>query len=192
MMSRSCHRLDDRFKRLSGKGIRTVWARQTGAKVCASRKKNNGCVCYTRNRVPCFHRRTDGFGGDVSPCRKMGTPRTVVVARVRCERRFRKTWVTVPSVPLASCTASFTGVRSMFKFSSALLILIAISTPAHADIFGIFASNGGPEQVIDGHAYGPTQSTIVDGSMHGYPFYSGCCEQKSPCCQGLWCSPACW
>ena len=74
----------------------------------------------------------------------------------------------------------------MFKFSSALLILIAISTPAHADIFGIFASNGGPEQVIDGHAYGPTQSTIVDGSMHGYPFYSGCCEQKSPCCQGLW------
>jgi hypothetical protein len=74
----------------------------------------------------------------------------------------------------------------MFKFSSALLIAFAISTPAHADIFGIFASNGGPEQVIDGHAYGPTQSTIVDGSMHGYPFYSGCCEQKSPCCQGLW------
>ncbi|MCA9145368.1 MAG: hypothetical protein KDB05_21375 [Planctomycetales bacterium] len=74
----------------------------------------------------------------------------------------------------------------MYKSFSALLIAFAISTPAHAEIFGFLSSNGGPEQVVDGHVYAPTQSTVVDGSMHGYPFYSGCCEQKSSCCQGLW------
>ncbi|MBC8354170.1 MAG: hypothetical protein H8E66_19430 [Planctomycetes bacterium] len=74
----------------------------------------------------------------------------------------------------------------MYKFLSAMLIAFAISTPAQADIFGIFSSNVGPEQVVEGHAYAPTQSAVVDGSMHGYPFYSGCCEQKSSCSTGLW------
>ncbi|MCA9121237.1 MAG: hypothetical protein H6822_21685 [Planctomycetaceae bacterium] len=74
----------------------------------------------------------------------------------------------------------------MYKFLSALLIAIALSTPAHADIFGFLASNNGPEPVMDGHVYAPTQSNVVDNSMHGYPFYSGCCEQQSSCCQGLW------
>ncbi|MEX0819244.1 MAG: hypothetical protein WD070_06615 [Pirellulaceae bacterium] len=74
----------------------------------------------------------------------------------------------------------------MYKSLSVLLIAFAISTPAQADIFGVFASTGGPEQIVEDHAYGPAQSSVSDGSMHGYPFYSGCCEPQSSCCQGLW------
>ena len=74
----------------------------------------------------------------------------------------------------------------MYKCFPVILVALAISSPAHADIFGLFSSGGGPEQVVDGHAYAPAPSTIIDGSMHGYPFYSGCCEPKSPCSERLW------
>ncbi|MDA1054244.1 MAG: hypothetical protein O3C40_27675 [Planctomycetota bacterium] len=74
----------------------------------------------------------------------------------------------------------------MYKSLSVMLIAFAVSTPAHADNFGFFASNVGPEQIVDGSVYGPMQNGVVDGSMHGYPFYSGCCEPKSSCCEGLW------
>lgn len=73
----------------------------------------------------------------------------------------------------------------MYKFLSVMLVAFAISTPARADVFGIYSSNGGPEQVVNGQVHAPTQNGFVDGSMHGYPFYSGCCESKS-CADHLW------
>jgi hypothetical protein len=74
----------------------------------------------------------------------------------------------------------------MYKFFSVMLIAFAVSTPAQADVFGIYSSSGGPEQVVDGHVYAPAQNGVVQGSMHGYPFYSGCCESKSSYYDGLW------
>jgi len=74
----------------------------------------------------------------------------------------------------------------MYKSLSVMLIAFAISTPAQADVFGIFSSNGESEQIMDGQVYAPAQSTIVDGSIHGYPFYSGCCESKSSHLDSLW------
>ena len=79
----------------------------------------------------------------------------------------------------------------MYKILSVALVAFAISTPAHADVFGLFASNGGADHIVDvpiigGHAYGPAQSSVKVGAMHGYPFHSGCCESKSPCSAGLW------
>lgn len=73
----------------------------------------------------------------------------------------------------------------MYRFFSVMLIAFAVSTPAYADVFGIFSSGGGPEQVMDGHVYGPAQHGIVHGSKRGYPFYSGCGEPKL-CRDGLW------
>ncbi|HUG67696.1 MAG TPA: hypothetical protein VMM76_08085 [Pirellulaceae bacterium] len=74
----------------------------------------------------------------------------------------------------------------MYKFFSVLLVAFAVSTSAHADTFGFLSSSGGPEQIINGYGDTSVQSTVGDGAMHGYPFYSGCCEQKSSCCEGLW------
>ena len=74
----------------------------------------------------------------------------------------------------------------MSKFFSVMLLAFAVSTPAYADVFGIFSSNRGPEHAIDGHVYAPAQNVVVDGSMHGYPFYSGCCEPKTSCFARLW------
>jgi hypothetical protein len=74
----------------------------------------------------------------------------------------------------------------MYKFFSVMLVACAISTPAHADVFGFLSSTSGPEQIVDGQVHAPTQNGVVDGSMHGYPFYSGCCESDSSYGKGLW------
>ncbi len=67
----------------------------------------------------------------------------------------------------------------MYKFFSVMLVAFAISTTAYADVFGIYSSDSGPEQIADGQVHAPTQNGIVDGKLYGYPFYSGCCESKS-------------
>ncbi|MEO8494336.1 MAG: hypothetical protein ABI614_04650, partial [Planctomycetota bacterium] len=74
----------------------------------------------------------------------------------------------------------------MVKFFSVMLVAFAVSTPAHAQVFGFLSSNGGPEQMMDGNAYAPTQSAIGDQPMQGYPFYSGCCDSNGSSYAGLW------
>ncbi|MBP87561.1 MAG: hypothetical protein CMJ64_12685 [Planctomycetaceae bacterium] len=70
------------------------------------------------------------------------------------------------------------------------LAAFAVSTPAHAELFGWLSSNGDPAPVVVDQPVQmstPIQSTYIGGnSKHGYPFRSGCCEAKTSCCQGIW------
>lgn len=73
-------------------------------------------------------------------------------------------------------------------FSSALLAF-AVSTPVHAQTYSWLSSTGPNPVVTSAPAQitSPVQSTFIHGTgKHGYPFTSGCCEAKTPCCQGLW------
>lgn len=103
-----------------------------------------------------------------------------------------------------------------------LLVLVAVSGPAKADVYGWWTSSPqDPDTVIGGERapmivdeplpmvggepapmiadepapivgggpapmYAPSHDGAVDGPMYGYPFHSGCCEERRPCCTHLW------
>ena len=78
----------------------------------------------------------------------------------------------------------------MYKLLTLSIVLLATAmntTVTAADFFRRLVANGDPAPVVVDAPQQmdyPTQGNY--GSKSGYPFYSGCCEQNSSCCDGLW------
>jgi hypothetical protein len=74
------------------------------------------------------------------------------------------------------------------------LLVLAVAAPANADwpvrvrgvsqqVLTSLNRVSGEPVVVDGDMYG---GTYMGMAPQGYPFYSGCCEPRSSCCQSLW------